>query len=211
MAKSIKKFKEESIEAFVLAGGKSARMGRDKALLEIGGKPFIDRIIETLSEIFSRITVVGRIYKHPDLASSYQDILKGIGPIGGIYTALKKSTNELNFIIGLDYPLITEEIIEKIVSISLKKAEEYTAFIPVCSDGIHPLVSIYKKDAIPAIENLIERRIYRVNLLFSMIKTYYIDFTGIPNIEPEKAFFNLNTPKDYEEIERIMFNRAKNR
>ncbi len=201
------------MDAFILAGGKSRRMGADKAYLNINGDYFLDHIINLLSKLFLRISIVGRKYKHPKIHTSVTDIIKNIGPIGGIYTALKISKTEKLFIIGLDYPLINMKIIKIIIDISKSHYNKnYQAFVPEYMGKIHPLIAVYSKSAIEHIINQINNNDYKITNLINKIRTFYIDFAdkkyGILNDKLTNVFHNINNPEDYKIIIENL-NRAK--
>ena len=198
----------KNINAFVLAGGKSIRMGRDKAFLRINGRLFIDLIIEELSILFKNIYVVGKHYHHPSLKDSTLDIVKNTGPIGGILTALTMTDSEINFFTGLDYPFIDWKVIKAFIEISKDDNFTYQAYVPKLDDGIHPLFAIYKRDILDSVKECISKREYRVRCIYQSVKTNYINILikvpqysdNLNDRNVKKCFYNLNSLEDYKRI-----------
>ena len=200
--------KYNGINAYILGGGKSTRMQQDKAFLKIKGKYFIDIIIEELSNLFENIYLIGKDYHHPLLKQSIPDIIKNKGPIGGIFTALKYSKMDINFFIGLDYPLLDSEIIKLLLTISERVNFQHMVYVPQLDDGLHPLFSVYMKQSFEGVDKCIASGLYQVRCIFNRVKTQYVNLVikareYSDNINEEKikrCFFNLNTPKDYEKL-----------
>src|SRR4051812_25688997 len=88
---------------FILAGGQSVRLGRDKATLDWHGQPLLHHMVEVLSTVCDPVRVVGR--------GDLPDRTPGLGPMGGIITALASSTNAVNLIVAVDLPLLTSRFL----------------------------------------------------------------------------------------------------
>ena len=96
----------------ILAGGKSSRMGEDKGLVLLNGKPMIQYVIEALKEVVSDIIIISNNASYNKFRIPvYADLIKDKGPVGGIYTGLYHSTTELNFCISCDVPMISSDFI----------------------------------------------------------------------------------------------------
>jgi len=206
------KKKYRNINAYILAGGKSARMRQDKAFLDINGKFFIDIIIEKLSNIFEDIYLVGKHYSHPLLKKSLPDIIKNKGPIGGVLTALTHSKSSINFLTGLDYPLLDSRIIKILLMASEEENFKYTAYVPRLDDGIHPLFAIYKTQSIDKVKGCIAQKRYQLRCILNGIDTKYINLVikamrytdNLNEKDIKRCFFNLNTPEDYKRLFKII-------
>jgi len=191
-----------SINAFVLGGGDSSRMNCDKAFLKIQGKYLIDTVIERLFEIFDNIFLIGRIYRHGMLTGCRNDDIPGMGPMGGIYTALKSSSTNLNFFIGIDYPFIDKRIVRALIDIiTEEKAKRYAGFIPFTPDGFHPLFSFYSRDCIKSVERCIEEKKLRIKCISDYSSIKYIDILDSLKTVPSGLIYrcltNINTMEDY--------------
>jgi len=191
----------ESVNAFILAGGKSRRFGEDKALLLHRGKRFIDIVIKSAAEVCSAVYTVGREYDHPRLSGCYKDEISGVGPIGGIYTALKHTDNNMNFFVGIDYPFIDPGIIRYLLAMALDTGTHCDGLVPVMPDGAHPLFAFYKKTCLQATEKCISNKIYRLRCIATRSSIHYHRIT--PQIEGsafsrfQKNFININHYSDY--------------
>lgn len=193
------------MNAYILAGGKSLRLKKDKALLRYKGRFFIDIAIECTAYLFNRVYLVGREYDHPLLIDCYPDDIEGIGPLGGIYTALKHTRSNSNFFTGIDYPFIDPDIIIYLADIFHKKQSlNYQGCIPVMPDGAHPLFAFYGKSCLVSAERCIEQHAYHVQCIAQYSRIYYhrispengkIDFKRF-----EKNFVNINRLRDYRKL-----------
>ena len=202
------KLKYKNINAYILAGGKSIRMQKDKAFLPIYGKFFIDVIIEELYNIFENIYIIGKSYSHPYIKGSMPDIISDKGPIGGILTALTHSKKDINFITGLDYPFIDIRVIKILAKISQNDNFSYLAYVPKLEDGIHPLFAIYNRKIIDKVKECIYQKRYMVRCIYEDTKTKYVNLLikdvkysdNLTEEEIKKCFYNLNTPEDYRKL-----------
>jgi len=187
--------KRSDVLGAILAGGKSSRMGMEKALLPLKGQPMIQYVADTLSSRFSEVVVVGGskdTYSFLEL-EVVPDVFEGCGPLGGIQAALNRARPLPVFVLSCDTPFIPVELIEYLLS--FKSAAPTTIAI---SDGIlQPLCGLYDSTALGAIEHDLQEGKY------SVLKTILsIDHTAVP-ITPDLPFFtprifwNVNRPEDY--------------
>ena len=195
------------MNAYILAGGDSARMNRDKAYLYFKGKYFIDTIIECTSQLFNKVYVVGRDYQHPLLEDSLKDEIQDIGPLGGIYTALSNTDKVYNFITGIDYPLMTPHIIHHLASFPDGVTQKYAGLIPVTPDGPHPLFAFYSKSCLSSIEKCIEKQRYQIRCISHYQNIIYLNLIEKMTEEEfhriEKSFTNINSEYDYKKINKF--------
>lgn len=163
--KSIAMEKIKNIEAVILAGGKSSRMGSEKGLVKLNNVSFIDRIVETLQEVFENISIIanGDHYNYLRLPVIEDDI-KNKGPLAGIYTALKNTTLRKIFVVSCDIPFISSSLLRFICA----KCIGYEITVPSHFGKIEPLCGVYSlscKDKIKLkiIENQlsVHKAIYR--------------------------------------------------
>jgi len=186
----------------VLAGGKSTRIGMEKAFLRIGDKVIIEEILAKLSRIFPKIMVVTN-----SPASYYylgvevvKDILPGKGALGGIYSGLAASETHYNFVLACDMPFISLDLIEYM----RKNAEGHDVVIPKLNNYFQPLHAIYSKDCIQPIKEQLHRNDLQVFGFFDRIEVKCISAEEVKMFDPRGiAFFNINTKNDTEEAERI--------
>jgi len=178
-------------EAYILAGGKSSRMGEDKGLKLLHGKPMIRYVIEALTPCFPHIKISTSNSEYSVFGYEWvSDIIPEKGPMGGIYTALKNSSGDDVFIISCDMPYISETSVN-----SLLQQKNGLATVAVCNGRIQPLFGIYGKSLIPLLEEKIEQNQLGMGAFLQEINATFVD------INNEDGFLNINTPDDFKYIE----------
>ena len=186
-----------TISAAILAGGKNARMGRkNKAFLEMDGRSFLARTLESLRPIFDEIMVIGHdvqgygrfgVPVHPDLRP-------GNGSLGGILTALARSSGERTFCVACDMPFLSPAIVRRLVE---KSAAGWEAVLPRLSMGVEPLCAVYSTSLIPVIEGLLDSGERRVRRALDESRTCYVEEEELRLLDPDLlTFVNINTPDD---------------
>jgi molybdopterin-guanine dinucleotide biosynthesis protein A len=103
------------IAAFVIAGGQSSRMGRDKAFLTLGGSTLLERALAVARCVSQEITIVGPGEKFAAYGPVIEDVYGGQGPLAGIHAALSGSAFELNLMIGVDTPFLDPKFAQYLV------------------------------------------------------------------------------------------------
>ena len=202
---------ENIFEGFVLGGGKSSRMGEDKAFLKIGEESFLERAIITLSTICeNRVKIVlgenqaNLIEKLPPNIPYIFDIFENRGALGGIYTALKNCETKYAVILAVDLPLVTSEAIKKLAEITLSN-NKFIATVPRQLDGrLQPLSAIYlARYAVRPLEKLInENESASVNDFLEIIAPRTVAQDKLTSKTNEDLFFNVNYPSEYEELKK---------
>src|SRR5512147_1615222 len=137
----------------VLAGGRSTRMGTNKALLELGGMRIIERLVRTLRPLFSELAIVANepeTYAYLDLPI-WPDRIPAKGALGGLYTAVLGSAFPRTFCIACDMPFPDPGVIAYLQRL----APEADVVVPKTQDGYQPLHAIYSKACLPTMERLL--------------------------------------------------------
>jgi len=186
----------------ILAGGKSSRMKTDKGLLEINEKPMVLHQIELLGEFCNEIIISSNQEPYRDFGFKVvPDEIIGIGPLGGLYTALKASNNPTCVVLSCDVPFVSETVLKLLVSNFTKHD---AALVSQWEDQIHPLVGIYSKDIVleEAIK-MIEEKNFKLRQLLKRIGASYINFHDQEDVS-EEAFMNINTPDEFEKAIQIL-------
>ena len=186
----------DDIEAFILAGGASRRMGTDKSQLRLEQKTFTERISETLLQITDLVTIVGRNDAH---LPGIPDIYPQWGALGGVHAALAACQRDWAIVVACDLPFVTAELFQHLASLRL----DHEAVVPLQPDGRpQPLAALYRID--PCRERatqLIEAGRRRPLDLLAAVKTRWVEFAEIRNLAQSESFFvNINTPEDYDAI-----------
>lgn len=182
----------------ILSGGKNSRMNfNDKAFIEVQDIPVIQNTVKIFKEIFDEIIIVtnsSRDYKKLSKdCIIVNDMIKGIGPLGGIHSALSHTSKEKIFIAACDMPFLNRDLIKRLVEISFDG--DYDCIVPGGSRGIEPLHAVYSKKILGNIGKLTKENDFSLKRLLNICKCKYVEVSG----EEEKSFFNINTPNDIEE------------
>lgn len=182
----------KNITAIILAGGRSSRMGRNKCSLKTrDGKIFIENIAEKFSPFVKEIIISTNSKEFNYLGFTVvKDIFPNHGPIAGIYSALKKSSSQLNIIVPCDMPFISLKLYIHL----LQKMDGAKIIYPVFKGQIFPLNSIIHRETLPTLYTQLLSNDNKIRNLISIIKSRRIE---IKNPECEKIFVNINTPEDY--------------
>lgn len=177
----------------VLAGGKSTRMGENKALLEIEGKRFIDRICEELGGLSEVLISAAHPGDYADLGLQVvADEHTDIGPIEGIYQVLLHASEEYVFICGADMPFISRELVEYMAEFI---SSDYDCYCMVDEDHIHPLCAIYSRKMLDVLRRQIESGQYRLLHVLNAVRTKYIRMESTSF--DRRVIRNVNTHEEY--------------
>lgn len=185
---------KENITGIILAGGKSTRMGTDKGMLELDGKPFIQYSIEALKPLVSNIMIVSDNPSHDKFGlERVDDKFKDAGPVSGIYSGLDASTMEYNMILSCDIPLITTEVLKKL----LHEASNDIDIIQAESGGKSmPLIALYKKS--------VKEHFYDALMSDERRLRVVVNNCRYKNVPLENQLLrttkNVNTKKEFEEL-----------
>lgn len=204
------KNKKTEITAFILTGGKSSRIGIDKAFLSIEGKPLVQRLVEILDSIFYEVVINSNELNLYNFTGKkiVQDIYSGRGPLAGIHSALNYTNTKKNFIISCDLPLLSTELVNYIINYKSEK----DIILPMADVRIQQLCGIYSKNILNEVEELlIESSQNNSNLKGSIYEL--MDKVPTEIVEVDKLdfyhsnlFLNINTPEDYDHLKRIFEN-----
>jgi molybdopterin-guanine dinucleotide biosynthesis protein A len=190
--------KISQLQAFILAGGQSRRMGRDKSQLTLENKTFTDRIAETLLELTDSVTLVGSRETNSRYASA-PDVYPSWGALGGLHAALAACRRDWAIIVACDLPFVTAELFHYLASLR----DGHEAVVPLQPDGRpQPLSSLYRiEPCLQRATELIEAGKRRPLDLLELVNTRWVPFTELRNLDQaEKFFVNINTPDDYDAV-----------
>ena len=193
----------KEIVGVILAGGKSRRMGTDKAFLEVGGVPLIERVIGVLSPIFQTLAIVSKESKKFSSIKEVQliqDLFPEQHALGGIYTALSHFRGKDCFVFSCDLPFLNPGLIRAM----MREMNGYDALIPQSRYGLEPLHALYSGRCLDDIERQIHERHWNLAALLQKIKFSVLDLTVLRASDPEElSFFNINTPEELEKAQAI--------
>lgn len=181
----------------ILAGGKSSRMGEDKGLVLLNGKPMVHYIIEALKEVMSDIIIISNNESYTKFGIPvYADIIKDKGPVGGIYTGLYHSKTELNFCISCDVPMISSDFILWL----LKRSGKSYITLPMCKYKVHQMIGVYSKQVLSNFKKSTEKGHLKLSQVNSDMACEIIDIEKEYANFDELIFSNINTKNELRSI-----------
>jgi len=187
-----------NIQAYILAGGKSSRMGTEKGLVSLQGQPFIEHIIRTLKNITSNISILSNnnLYNHLGFPV-FADIEKEKGPLGGIHTGLVNSNKEYNLFVSCDIPLINTQILNHLIA-GINHSNN--TFIASHGSNKEPLCGIYSKKNTALIKKLLDKNELSVHKALEHLNAKYIDVSTEPFYN-KNIFYNINSKEELKKLE----------
>jgi molybdopterin-guanine dinucleotide biosynthesis protein A len=189
---------DKDVSAFILAGGKSTRMGEDKAFVSLSGQTLLSRALETSHAVAQDVRIVGGGRKFENYGPVVEDVFRDCGPLGGIHAALRASTAELNIMLAVDLPFVTPDLLRFLLLHARQSSAIVT--VPRSDAGWQPLCAVYRRAFAHEAEQSLRQRRYKIDALF--------DRDLILGIEPgelnaqgfhQDLFRNLNTPEELAE------------
>jgi molybdenum cofactor guanylyltransferase len=187
------------VAGFILAGGESSRMGRDKALLEIAGVPMIVRTARIVESVAGSPIAVGspEIYQRFGL-HAIPDDWPGAGPLGGIATALRASETQWNLMVACDLPYLTKEWLAFLVERASNSNRD--AVLPKSKGGAEPLCAMYNKSCEASIWLALDRGVRKVTDGLAHVHIEWIEPSDWKAFDSAGLLFkNMNEAADYEE------------
>jgi len=184
--------------AYLLAGGKSSRMGEDKGLMQFKGKQLAEYAIRVLSSVFPKIVIVtGNICYEGLGVEIINDRISNKGPAGGIHSALFHSAYEKNFITACDMPFITSSAVRYII----ERSAEAEITVPVFDGRMQPLFGVYDTSCLAKWEELVAGGINKIETLVTFFDCKLVDVDSCEFFN-EKIFPNMNSPTDIKKVNR---------
>jgi molybdopterin-guanine dinucleotide biosynthesis protein A len=184
------------VTAFILAGGKSTRMGADKAFVEYGGRTLLARALDLARSVTAEVRIVGSAEKFALFAPVVEDVFCNSGPLGGIHAALRASVTELNLILAVDMPFVSWTFLQYLIS-QAGNAPEAAVVVPRGARNWQPLCAIYRRDFAGVAEDALRAGQNRIDPLFNVVRTRVISEDELEGAGFSTALFrNLNTPQE---------------
>ena len=185
------------IEGFILVGGKSRRMGADKAGLRLDGRSFIERVAQALYAVTERVRVVGaRDKTEMDALTVVEDVYPEWGALGGLHGALAACRAPWAAVVACDLPVLTGELFLRLAELR----QNFDAVVPLQADGrVQPLCALYRREACATLASeLIAQGERRPRALLQKIRTRLVAPEELADLQGSSHFFaNINTPEDY--------------
>ena len=186
----------------ILSGGKSLRMGENKAFIEIEGVPIIQRIYTLFKELFHEVIIVTNqieLFKKFD-SKIYSDLLPNKGALGGLYTGLFFSNFHYSFCVACDMPFLNKSLVQYLI----KRIGDEDVIVPRTKDGLQPLHAIYSKNCLDPIKEIIEQGKFKIIDIYHRVQVNIIEEADFISLDPfRESFINVNTPKELLSILRV--------
>ena len=189
----------------IIAGGKSRRMGRDKAFIKLGGETLIQRVIAASADLGQAETIL--IANQPEDYRPfglpiYPDILPDRGSLGGIYTALMKSESDWVLALACDMPFVSRDLLRFMIG---QIDDDIDIVVPRVDGYPQGLHALYRKTCLkPIARQLAENRL-KIIRFYDQMRVLYLDESDYAAFNPDgRCFTNLNTPAELAEAEAVL-------
>ncbi|MCL4460063.1 MAG: molybdenum cofactor guanylyltransferase [Chloroflexi bacterium] len=191
------------LTVIVLAGGKSSRLGVDKALLTLGrDRPLLQHVIERLRGIGDEVIIVSNSADHRQPGTILvEDIYQEMGSLGGIYSGLLSASFQHALVVACDMPFLNQGLLRYMAELP----RDYDVLIPRVEDNLEPLHAIYAKSCLEPIHDLLREGNLKIIDFFPEVRVRYLEETEIDPYDPEHlSFFNINTAAQLRQAEEII-------
>lgn len=184
------------VTGVILAGGKSSRMGQNKALMALAGMRLIERVCGVLRQIFPKLLLVTNT---PDAYIDLQipmvgDVFPDKGSLGGIYSAIYHATTPHSFVVACDMPFLQVSVIRYL----LAQIAAYDVVIPEVHGDMQPLHAVYSKACLPPILRRLEANRLKIIGFLPEVRVRTVTAEELRSLDPDAvAFQNVNTPEEF--------------
>ncbi len=186
----------------ILAGGRSRRMGRNKALIRLGGVPLIERVtgrLQQLSDDLVIVTNAPNLYRNLG-GRLIGDVWPGMGSLGGIYSGLSAARHERALVVGCDMPFLNPELLSFMIHLS----EQFDVIMPRLDGYLEPLHAVYGRACLVPIEAQLRAGDLRIVSFLAQVRVRYLERTEMERFDPQHlSLFNVNTPEDLQRAEEL--------
>jgi len=187
------------ITGIILAGGESQRLGRNKALLELGGRSLLARAVATVRPLCTEVIVVGG----PSAGQAQgtrcvADIYPGHSALGGIHAGLRAAHTEYSLVVACDMPFLSRDLLRYMIG----RLGGYEVVIPRLRGLSEPLHALYSRNCLGPIEQSLTQGGGRIISFFPQVRVRYIEAAEVDRFDPQhRSFFNINTAEDWRQAQ----------
>ncbi len=198
-------FESVVMTSIILAGGKSSRLGRNKALQIIHGRTLIQRVVDRIGMLSTEIIIVTADGEAMPCYSTVEiktiaDVYPEKGPLVGIYSGLICASGSRAIVVGCDTPFLSVSLLKYMTQI----CPTHDVVVPRIKNKLEPLCAVYSMNCSGPIKKLLEQDERRIDRLFSMVKVEYIEEDVINRLDPEHlSFFNINSQADLDRAKKL--------
>jgi molybdenum cofactor guanylyltransferase len=185
---------EQGWTGVVLAGGRSSRMGRDKAMIPWEGRTLLGHALALLDPHVDELLVIGDpITYAQEHDHVVPDAIPGAGPLGGVITAMRHATHDRLLVLACDMPRVPDRLWKRLRS---GLAHPISAFVPVCDGRVQPLAAAYHRRCLPVFEALVDRSELKMVHALEQVRATFTQLCPGEDEWPNDMFRNINTPSD---------------
>jgi molybdopterin-guanine dinucleotide biosynthesis protein A len=190
-------FLQNSVAAFILAGGKSTRMGTDKAFVEFDGRMLLARALEVTRSVTNDVRIVGNAARFAAFAPTVEDVFRECGPLAGIHAALRGSAAELNLMLAVDLPFVPPELLQHLIARA--RGTDALAIVPRAGNYWQPLCAVYRRKFAALAEQALREGGFKIDALFDTVTVQEIKESELAEAGFAAGVFrNLNTREELE-------------
>jgi molybdopterin-guanine dinucleotide biosynthesis protein A len=190
------------ISAVILAGGRSTRLGQDKAFLKVNGQTLIERLIDRLAQLSEEIIIVTNDvdqYEHLE-ATVISDLVPGKAALGGLHSGLRAASNPHSLVVACDMPFLNLSLLRYMQGF----VASYDVVVPRVGEFAEALHAIYAKSCLPYIERQLRSGDLQISHFFPTVRVRYVEQQEIETFDPDHlSFFNINSQEDLEKAREI--------
>ncbi len=169
-------------------------MGRDKALIEVHGRTMLDHALDLLQPHVNDLLVIGDPVKYGHVGPFViADDIAGVGPLGGIITAMRYAAHDRLLVLACDMPYVTPALFE-LLKAGLDKGP--LAFVPACDGRVEPLAAAYHRRCRAPFEALVAQGVWKVGDALEQVNATYVQLCPGEGEWPQDLFRNINAPTD---------------
>lgn len=186
----------------ILAGGRSSRMGRDKAFLPLDGRPLIERVLERVAPLSDDLLLVVRqpeSFRHLP-CRVVEDRPGPRGVLTGLYSGLQAARHEWALAVACDMPFLNPRLIRYMAMLTAG----HDVVVPQMGQFWEPLHAFYRRTCLAPMEELLRRGEQKIIAFFPQVRVRVVEEKDLDLLDPERlSFRNVNTPEDWEAIQRL--------
>lgn len=191
------------VSGIVLAGGRSRRLGTNKAVVRVGGVRLIERVLGHMRQLCDDLVIVtNEPAPYRDLGERLVgDVWPGMGSLGGIYSGLRAARYDRGLVAGCDMPFLNAGLLRLMIDLS----RDYDVVIPRLDDGrMEPLHAVYGRACLEPMEAQLQASDLRIINILPHLRVRYLEQGELEALDPQHlSFFNVNTRQDLERAQAL--------
>jgi molybdopterin-guanine dinucleotide biosynthesis protein A len=193
------------VHGFVLAGGKSTRMGQDKALLQLGGRPLVEIAVEKLREFCAEVSIAGNRDDLSGFAPVVREERKDAGPGAGIEAGLMFARQEWAIFAPVDVPLVPTALLRRWASAAMVREDVRVSYLR-CGEALHPAICMLNRKCLTELRAALDSGERRVTSLMGGLRAWVAEAAEFLAQDADAAMLltNVNSPEDLARVDAIL-------